>query len=132
MTRYITLPEYLFLAELVTGVPAETLARSSRIELADSALHAPASGFGDIEFHPSLVEKAAALCWHLSSNHPLPDGNKRSAWAAMTMFIDLNRGSWKSDQPNVDESEKAMVAVAGGEMTTQQLAKWLSDRVVFS
>ena len=44
MTRYITLGEYVWLAEQVTGVPASTLTKASRIELADSALHAPAAG----------------------------------------------------------------------------------------
>lgn len=44
MTRYLTLAEYVWLAEQVTGVPAATLTKASRIELADSALDAPAAG----------------------------------------------------------------------------------------
>ena len=47
MTRYLSLAEYLWLSEQVTGISAEVLSQSSRIELADSALHAPMSGFGD-------------------------------------------------------------------------------------
>lgn len=41
MTRYIDLAEYLWLAEQVTGVSAETLVKSSRIDLADSARSMP-------------------------------------------------------------------------------------------
>lgn len=52
MTRYLDLAEYLWLAEQVTGVDAATLAKASRIDLADSALHAPAAGFGDEDFYP--------------------------------------------------------------------------------
>ena len=44
MTRYLDLAEYFLLAELVTGVPAETLTKASRVDLADSALHAPQAG----------------------------------------------------------------------------------------
>jgi death on curing protein len=41
VTRYLTLAEYFWLAEQVTGVEAGTLAKASRSEMADSALHAP-------------------------------------------------------------------------------------------
>ena len=46
MTRYLSLAEYFWLAEQVTGVSASTLSRSGRIDLADSALHAPMAGCG--------------------------------------------------------------------------------------
>ena len=45
MTRYITLPEYLWLAEQVTGVEAAVLVKAAQVDLADSALHAPQAGF---------------------------------------------------------------------------------------
>ena len=35
------------------------------------------------------VPQPGRLAW----NHPLPDGNKRAAWATLLMFIDLNGGS---------------------------------------
>ncbi|MBA3606681.1 MAG: Fic family protein [Acidimicrobiia bacterium] len=48
----------------------------------DSALHAPASGFGDDDdFYSDLYDKAAVLTCRLVWNHPLPDGNRRAAWA---------------------------------------------------
>ncbi len=43
MTRYVTLGEYFWLAEQVTGIGADVLIKASRSDLADSALHAPAS-----------------------------------------------------------------------------------------
>ena len=51
----------------------------------------PAAG---VDFYPDIVDKAAVLCWRLARNHPLPDGNKRAAWAALVVFIDLNGGAW--------------------------------------
>ncbi|MCC5951378.1 MAG: hypothetical protein JJU45_04715 [Acidimicrobiia bacterium] len=47
MIRYLGLGEYFWLAEQVTGVEAAVLAKARRVDLADSALHAPAAGFED-------------------------------------------------------------------------------------
>jgi death-on-curing protein len=41
LTRYLSLAEYFWLAEQVTGVDAATLVKAARSDLADSALHAP-------------------------------------------------------------------------------------------
>ena len=131
MTRYLNLAEYLWLAEQVTGVDAATLAKASRIDLADSALHAPAAGFGDEDFYPDIYDKAAVLCCRLAWNHPLPDGNKRASWAALLLFVDLNDGVWDPDPPDVDQAEEAMMAVAAGEVDEEWVADWLRERVRF-
>lgn len=55
------------------------LMKMSRLPLADSALHAPQAGFGDVDLYPDFVDKAAVLLVRLPMNHPLPDGNKRTA-----------------------------------------------------
>lgn len=131
MTRYLTLAEYLWLAESVTGIAASELMVVSRIDLADSALRAPAAGFGDEDFYPDPYDKAAVLCCRLSWNHPLPDGNKRSAWASLVLFVDLNGGRWDPDPPDTDDAEAAMVAVAAREVDEEWLAGWLRERVRF-
>ena len=89
------------------------------------------AGFGAVEFHPDMTDKAAVLCWRLAQNHPLPDGNKRAAWATLVMFIDLNKGRWDPDPPDVDDAEQTMLAVAAGEIDEQALAQWLRGRIVF-
>lgn len=131
MTRYITLGEFFWLAEQVTGIDADVLVKASRSDLADSALHAPQAGFGEEEFYPDLYDKAAVLVCRLARNHPLPDGNKRAAWASLVMFIDLNHGEWEPDPPDVDESEEAMLAIAAGEVDEAWTAEWLRERVQF-
>lgn len=88
MTRYLSLAEYLWLAEQVTGVKAEVLSKVASIDLADSALHAPSASFGGQEFYPDAIDKAAVLVCRLAWNHPLPDGNKRAAWGALVLFLD--------------------------------------------
>jgi death-on-curing protein len=124
VTRYVTLAEYFWLAEQVTGVDADTLAKASHPELTDSALHAPQARFADVEFFPGVYDKAAVLVCRLARNHPLPDGNKRAAWATLSMFIDLNDGTWDPDPPNTDEAEEAMVAIAAGEVDETWAAAW--------
>ncbi|CAN5162869.1 hypothetical protein BH18ACT4_BH18ACT4_05640 [soil metagenome] len=57
------------------------LIKAARVDVAGSALHAPTAGFEDQDFYPDLVDKAVALTCRLAWNHPLPDGNKRAAWA---------------------------------------------------
>jgi death-on-curing protein len=131
VTRYVTLAEYLWLAEQVTGVDAATLANAARSELADSALHAPRAGFGDTEFYPDVFDKAAVLVCRLAWNHPLPDGNKRAAWAALVLFIDLNNGVWDPDPPDIDQAEAAMLAIAAGDVDEAWTAQWLRERIRF-
>lgn len=131
MTRYLTLAEFWFLAELVTGVPARTLIPASRVDLADSAVHAPRAGFGETDFSPDLIDKAAVLTCRIAWNHPLPDGNKRAAWACLVMFIDLNGGRWIDERPEVDDAVDIMFAVAAKSVDEAGLAEWLRTRVTF-
>ena len=76
--EYLDLSDYLAIAAEVTGLDLPILIRVTRLSLADSALHAPAAGFGDTDLYPDFVDKAAVLLVRLAKNHPLPDGNKRA------------------------------------------------------
>lgn len=106
------------------------LGEGARVDLADSALHAPQASFGDQDFYPDLIDKAAVLTCRLAWNHPLPDGNKRSAWASLVLFLDLNGRRWEPDPPDVDEAEAAMLAVAAGEVDEAWFADWLRARTI--
>ena len=129
MIRYLSLAEYLWLAEQVTGIESAVLSKAARIDLADSALHAPSASFGGEEFYPEVIDKAAVLTCRLAWNHPLPDGNKRAAWAALVIFLDLNEIVWSPDPPDIDDAEQAMQAVAGHEVDESWFAGWLRQRV---
>lgn len=126
--EYVDLVDYIAIAAEVSGLEVETVMRVSRLDLADSALHAPAAGFGETEFYPDFVDKAAVLIVHLAKNHPLPDGNKRAAWVAMRLFIELNGWTWRAG-PNVDDAERAVLAIASGEWGHEQMSAWLRDRL---
>jgi death on curing protein len=88
--RYVELADYLAIAAEITGLDPATLTRVAKLGLAESALHTPSAGFGETEFYPDFIDKAAVLVVHLAKNHPLPDGNKRTAWVALRLFIETS------------------------------------------
>jgi death-on-curing protein len=124
--RYLTLAEAVIVAEVVTGLDAQTITKASRLDLLDSALHAPQAGFGDQDFYPEFAQKAAVLCTRIALNHPLPDGNKRLAWQCLTMFCALN--GYDLNVPT-DDAVTMVLAVAAGEMDEESLAEWVSARL---
>jgi death-on-curing protein len=126
--EYVELVDYLAIAVEVTGLSAETIARVAKLDLADSALHAPRAGFGETEFYPDFVDKAAVLLVRLARNHPLLDGNKRAAWVALRLFVEINEWRWTA-MPSVDDAERAVLAVAGGEWDESQTASWLRGHI---
>ena len=124
--RYLGLAEAFIIAEAVTGIDAHDLVHVSRSDLLDSALHAPQAGFDETDFYPSLTEKAAVLCVRIAKNHPLPDGNKRLAWMATVVFLELNDAELNADE---DDAVETMLAVAAGEIDEARLSEWLQPRI---
>ena len=122
--EYLDLADFVNIAAAVTGLGVDTVMKVANLDLADSALHAPAAGFDDTDFYPDFVDKAAVLVVRLAKNHPLPDGNKRAAWVALRMFVELNGWSW-NPKPSIDDAEAAVVAIAAGEWDEQTTADWL-------
>ncbi len=122
--RYVELTDYLAIAAEITGLDPNTLIQATKIDLAESALHAPAAGFGETEFYPDFIDKAAVLIVRLAKNHPLLDGNKRAAWVALRLFIETNGWKWRTT-PTVDDAEQAVLAVAAGTWNQHDMATWL-------
>lgn len=91
----------------------------------ESALAQPKMTFDKKELYPTLEEKAAALAFSLSSNHPFVDGNKRIAHAAMEVFLFLNGHEISAP---VDEQEELFLKLASGNLTRQELAEWLKKK----
>ena len=111
------------IAEAVTGLDTRTLLFAARIELLDSALHAPQAGVGDDDLHPSPSEKAAVLCVRIARNHPLPDGNKRLAWASMVTFLAMNGIEVAAE---TDEAVDFMTLIAAGAIDTADATVWIA------
>jgi death on curing protein len=92
----------------------------------DAALHMPQAQFGGQFLHSTIFEMAAAYGFHLCQNHPFIDGNKRSAGMVMFTFLQLN-----GLEPVAAEADyyAAMMAVATGQLSKEQLADWLKTVV---
>lgn len=58
--------------------------------LLESAVAQPLASFGGQLAHDGLFAMAAAYLFHLVSNHPFVDGNKRIGLLAAIVFLDLN------------------------------------------
>jgi len=127
--EYLDLADFLVIAEEITGIEVPVLMKMSRLSLADSALHAPQAGYGDVDLYPDFVDKAAVLLVRLAMNHPLPDGNKRAAWVSMRMFVAINGWSW-DPYPEVDDAERTVMAIASGELGEAAAADWLRRYLV--
>jgi death on curing protein len=125
---YLDLADYVEIAAQVTVLDLDTLLRVTDLGLADSALHAPAAEFGGTEPYPDFVDKAAVLIVRLAKNHPLPDGNKRAAWVALRLFIEINGWRW-SPAPTVDDAERAVLAIASGAWDESEMAGWLREHL---
>jgi len=135
VTEYLRLEDYLVICEEVIGRPAEAIAAESRLELAESALAAPAAGFGGVEVYPDLAVKAAVLCVRLVKNHPLVDGNKRAGFVAMIEFLLRNGATWTppSGDQGGEASARVILDVAAGSGdadAVNRLAKWIRRRIV--
>lgn len=126
--EYLDIADFLAIAQAVTGLDLDTVIKVTNLGLADSALHAPAAGFGPEDFYEDFVDKAAVLVVRIARNHPLPDGNKRAAWVSLRFFLDINGWRWVQT-PSVDDAEAAVLAVASGAWDEGQMATWLRDRI---
>jgi death-on-curing protein len=78
VAEYLDLADYLLIAEAVLGVRAEAIAGWPGIGLAESELHAPAMGFGGVEFYPDPIDKAARLRRRSRQSRVWPPGGSRS------------------------------------------------------
>ena len=92
--------------------------------LLESALEMPFQTFGGEDIYPSLLQKAARLCFSLVANHPFIDGNKRIGIHAMLVFLALNGVEIDCTQ---EELIDVGLSLASGSMKFEELCKWLSN-----
>jgi death-on-curing protein len=122
--------EYLDLADLLLigsdAVGGEIVVRD--FGLLESALARPQTTVFGADAYPDLPTKAAALLHSLARNHALVDGNKRLAWLATYVFLDINGHRVNASNDDVVEF---VLAVAAGELDdvaaiAAPLTRWTS------
>jgi death on curing protein len=93
--------------------------------LLSSALARPlnVASYGDKADAASL---AAAYAFGIARNHPFLDGNKRTAFVVMELFLNLN--GWIL---NADDAAciSTMLALASGNLGEKALADWLREHI---
>ena len=71
-----------------------------------------------------LPELAAAYAFGLAKNHAFVDGNKRIAFINMVAFLRKNGVAFQPDQA---QGAAIILAVAAGEVSEENLARWIRD-----
>jgi len=118
MTGYLDLEDLLQLTRDLGAGPVRDAG------LLDSACARPQSSLFGEDAYPTLALKAAALLHSICKNHALVDGNKRLAWHAATVFLDIN-GLDVVLAP--DDAFALVMAVADGSLDLPDIAARLAD-----
>lgn len=71
---------------------------------------------------PDVADLAAAYGFGLARNHPFIDGNKRTAFVAVELFLDCNGQRLVADDA---ECVLVMLAVAEGSLDETGFADWI-------
>jgi death on curing protein len=90
--------------------------------LLDSACARPRSTAFGVDAYPTVEGKAAALLHSLARNHGLVDGNKRLAWLAALVFLDINGHTVEMDD---EAAFQSVMAVAEGTIEVDDIAQRL-------
>ncbi len=119
--RFLTEPEVLVIHRMQLRVHggADGLRDAAML---DSALNRPVNQWHYVQ--ASITELAAAYAFGIARNHPFVDGNKRTALVAAYTFLGLNGYELVATEA---EAVVAILALAAGELTEEQLALWFAD-----
>jgi len=121
MINYLTVIDVMFLHDMFLekfgGLPGVR-----DFGLLSSAVEIPKSQMFGEDLYPNIYDKASAYLFHVVSNHPFNDGNKRTGFGATLLFLKLNsaRISFKGNA-----FENLVVEVAQGKVTKREIAHFL-------
>lgn len=74
---------------------------------------------------PDAAMLAAAYAFAISRNHPFADGNKRTAFVVMELFLQLNGYALDADDTDCITTIEALAA---GDLSVSDLAAWIRAR----
>jgi death-on-curing protein len=118
---FLTLDEALYIhADQIRRYGGRSGVRD--LGLLSSALAMPAASFGGMRLHTSLGEMAAAYLFHIAQNHPVIDGNRRSALASALAFLWLNG---RRLEANDDDLTDLVIGVAAGRVSKAEAAVFI-------
>ncbi len=97
------------------------------LALLESAVLMPQQRFAGVYLHPDLPARAAAYLYHLCSNRPFVDGNRRIGAIAASIFINVNGWALRAPEP---EFEEFVLRLAGGELSKESVTEWFRAHAV--
>ncbi|GGW71986.1 toxin Doc [Streptomyces griseoloalbus] len=121
--RYLQIDEILAIARTVNGTERSVRDRGLLV----SAIERPRTHMFGAELYPTPREKAAALLHSVARNHALIDGNMRTAWLAMRVFLRFNGVSAGAAPPPDSLAGPFVEDVAQDDVDVPVIAKRLSD-----
>lgn len=122
MTRFLTPAQVLAIHDAIDPCP---LLAGGTAKL-EGAVGEPSQTWDGAWLHPTLLEQAAVLLVGLCNAHAFENANKRTAWMACVIFLDVN-GVQLGD---VAQSSvvKLMKDVARSRSNTADVTRWLNAR----
>ena len=88
----------------------------------EAAVFRPRAGY-----YADVLEEAAALFESLIQNHPFVDGNKRTALAAVEVFLNYNEYTLRAEPA---QTNKFLIRhIAGGTLSFTLIKNWLIAHV---
>jgi len=117
MTRFIDLGVFKTQLERV-GFMVKDLG------LLASALARPRTTLFGTDAYESLELKAAAMVESIILNHQMVDGNKRSSWFALNLFLEMNE---REIIANEDQAFEYVLGVETKKLDLQASADWIAS-----
>ncbi|THG30808.1 type II toxin-antitoxin system death-on-curing family toxin [Naasia lichenicola] len=122
--EYLSVDDVVQIVEIFTEAPLRESVRDMGLLIA--AVDRPAIQYGGRDVYPNLADKAASLMESLARNSALFDGNKRLAWLATNVFLELNHAALHF---NDNESFSLLREVSQGYISTTELAQRIAARL---
>lgn len=88
----------------------------------ESALARPFQTFDGNELYPTALQKAASILESILINHPFVDGNKRTGYVLMRLFLLQNNLDLYATE---DEKYSLVSGVAAGDIDFEEILHWL-------
>ncbi|WP_036479728.1 type II toxin-antitoxin system death-on-curing family toxin [Myxosarcina sp. GI1] len=89
----------------------------------ESALYRPVN-IANYNPDASIYDLAAALGYGIAINHPFVDGNKRTAFIVMAVFLEINQIKMIASEVEV---VNIMIGIASGTTSEEMLCNWLKE-----
>ena len=94
--------------------------------LLDSALNRPFQTFDGKELYPGPTDKASAIFESIVTNHPFFDGNKRTAYVLMSLFLKESNLNLISTE---DDKYDFVIMSASGRLSFDEIKRWITSRI---